>query len=178
MLQNFITTTYHQVSKVKSFYEEKLNEISQRMEVLVDSVDTSGLNLNTRQHQRSRSLIESITQKWGSMIHGNGLRPVRDREHYNAPGTGMPDLAKIFSESMDDDDETQKREKKEELLRKEDSIKRAITDIYRTAKLLHNYSIMVSYRYLQTSCWIYSISATIIVRCFLTTLIARIIQDL
>jgi hypothetical protein len=46
---------------------------------------------------------------------------------------------------MDEQDDVQKRKKKEEMVRKEDSIKRALTDIYRTAKLLHNYSIMVSW---------------------------------
>lgn len=137
---------------MKEFYEEKLNETSQRMEVLIESVETSGLNLNTRHHKRSHSLIESITRKWGSMIHhhGNNLRAVREHGSDLGPtspsprNTGLPDLAKIFSDSMDEEDDVQKRKKKEELMRKEDSIKRALTDIYRTAKLLHNYSIMVS----------------------------------
>ena len=137
---------------MKEFYEEKLNETSQRMEVLIESVETSGLNLNIRHHKRSQSLIESITRKWGSMIshHGNNLRVVREQSSDLGPSSpsprysGVPDLAKIFSESVDDEDDVQKRKKKEELMRKEDSIKRALTDIYRTAKLLHNYSIMVS----------------------------------
>lgn len=149
---------------MKEFYETKLNETSQRMEVLIESVETSGLNLNTRHHKRSQSLIESITRKWGSMIshhHGNNLRVVREHGSDLGPTSptttttttttarpshsgGLPDLSKIFSESMDEEDDVQKRKEKEELMRKEDSIKRALTDIYRTAKLLHNYSIMVS----------------------------------
>ncbi len=149
---NIKLRTIIQVSKVKEFYEEKFNETSQRMEVLIESVETSGLNLNTRHHKRSQSLMESITRKWGSMInhHGNNLRVVREQISDSGPSSpipnysGVPDLAKIFSESMDDEDDVQKRKKKEELIRKEDSIKRALTDIYRTAKLLHNYSIMVS----------------------------------
>jgi hypothetical protein len=135
---------------VKEFYEEKLNETSQRMEVLIESVESSGLNLDARHHKRSQSLIESITRKWGSMIHnhGNNLRAVREHGSDLGPtdtGTGLPELSKIFSESMDEQDDVQKRKKKEEMVRKEDSIKRALTDIYRTAKLLHNYSIMVSW---------------------------------
>jgi hypothetical protein len=146
--------TPNQVSKVKEFYEEKLNETSQRMEVLIESVESSGLNLDARHHKRSQSLIESITRKWGSMIHnhGNNLRSVREHgsdlgptgTNTNTTTTGLPELSKIFSESMDEQDDVQKRKKKEEMARKEDSIKRALTDIYRTAKLLHNYSIMVS----------------------------------
>ena len=83
-----------------------------------------------------QAVLESwITKKLGSMIHGDRLRPVRKR-------SSIPDIEKVFSES--DDDPLEKERKEVERVKKSDSIKRAITDIYRTAKLLHNFSILVS----------------------------------
>ena len=71
------------------------------------------------------------------MIHGDCLRPVRKR-------SSIPDIETVFSESDDRDNVLEKERKEVERVKKSDSIKRAITDIYRTAKLLHNFSILVS----------------------------------
>ena len=130
-----------QVKKVRDFYQEKTEEIEQRMEVLLESVDTSGLKIKPKKEKHS--LVESITQRFESMMH----------KHTNSLNT-LPDFQ--FSISLDDDDqleklspvreerdvEKEKKDKKGDRLRQADSIKRAITDIYRTSKLLHNYSIM------------------------------------
>lgn len=135
-----------QVTKVRRFYTEKTNEISQRMEVLVESVGSSALKVK-KQPKRS-SIVESITQKFESMMHGGATSTLR--EYNSSLGSSFPDMAIQFTESLEDDGldpeskELERKKKKEELLRNSDSIKRAITDIYRTAKLLHNYSIMVS----------------------------------
>lgn len=135
-----------QVTKVRRFYAEKTNEISQRMEVLVESVGSSALKVK-KQPKRS-SIVESITQKFESMMHGGATSTLR--EYNSSLGSSFPDMAIQFTESLEDDGldpeskELERKKKKEELLRNSDSIKRAITDIYRTAKLLHNYSIMVS----------------------------------
>mmetsp|Transcript_16374 Transcript_16374/g.29704 ORF Transcript_16374/g.29704 Transcript_16374/m.29704 type:complete len:872 (-) Transcript_16374:91-2706(-) len=140
---NLFKQTYEQeVNKVKDFYEKKTNEISQRMEVLVESAGTSGLNIKKQKHHIKSGLVESITQRFESMLHGNSVRTLNE--------SSLPDLDFQFSASLDDEDpgrkleggETDKKKKKEELARNSDSIKRAITDIYRTAKLLHNFSIM------------------------------------
>lgn len=138
-----------QVKKVKDFYKEKTDEISQRMEVLVESVDTSGLN-KIKPKKEKHSLVESITNKFESMMAKGG------GSHHRRGS--LPQMELQFSESLDDvdvdpehkpsggggggKDDFEKKRKKEDLLRKSDSIKRAITDIYRTSKLLHNYSIM------------------------------------
>ena len=138
-----------QVKKVKDFYKEKTDEISQRMEVLVESVDTSVLN-KIKPKKEKHSLVESITNKFESMMAKGG-------SSHHRRGS-LPQMELQFSESLDDvdvdpehkpsgggggeKDDFEKKRKKEDLLRKSDSIKRAITDIYRTSKLLHNYSIM------------------------------------
>jgi hypothetical protein len=57
----------------------------------------------------------------------------------------IPALGGILSESAAEeggDELLDERRKKDAYMRKSDSIKQAITDAYRTSKLLHNYSIM------------------------------------
>ena len=129
-----------QVKKVKDFYDSKTDEISQRMEVLVESFATSGLKFKT---SNRKTLVESITQKFENM---------RRSSMYAYGDSSTSDIGLQFSESLDDNEdpeilpitEEERQRRKEEMTKKSDSIKRAITDIYRTAKLLHNYSIMVS----------------------------------
>mmetsp|Transcript_15878 Transcript_15878/g.33577 ORF Transcript_15878/g.33577 Transcript_15878/m.33577 type:complete len:856 (-) Transcript_15878:67-2634(-) len=138
-----------EVNKVKNFCEEKADEISQRMEVLVEAAGASGVDV-MKQKQTKRtsiSIVGSLTQRFESMLHGsigsqdpNGSTNLRD--------SSIPDISFKQSMSLDDEDPEHKLSasmniiKKEELVRNSDSIKRAIRDIYRTAKLLHNYSIM------------------------------------
>jgi hypothetical protein len=120
-----------QVKKVQDFYNEKTDEISERLEVLVESVDTSGLK--PKESQRRKSMVQTLTCKFEEMLQGAGHRG--HEKGVSIRVSALPDISDIFSqESMDDD----------EMMRKSDSIKRAITDVYRTSKLLNNYSIMVS----------------------------------
>lgn len=130
---------------MKDFYQEKTDEISQRMDILLESVGASGLK--PKSHQQQKSLVESITQRFEYMIHKASTLNESTNRRGSIPDLGGSemDMEIQYSESLEGD--LEKKEKKQELLRKSDSIKRAITDIYRTAKLLHNYSIMVSALY-------------------------------
>ena len=116
---------------MKTFYNEKTDEISERMEILLESVAVSGMKPKT--HTKKSSLVVSMTNRLESMMHGI----------HHTRRSSVPDVN--LQQSLSDmEDDIERRRKKEELLRKADSIKRAVTDIYRTSKLLHNYSIMVS----------------------------------
>jgi len=135
-LDLFKETYEQEVKKVNDFYQEKTDEISQRMEVLVESVDTSGLKIKK---PRRESGVDWIANKFEAMMHRNPL---------NESNRTLTDGLR-FSESLEDEDpegkvgdDLAKKEKKEAFVRKSDSIKRAITDIYRTSKLLNNFSIM------------------------------------
>lgn len=131
-LNLFIETYNQEIKKVNDFTTEKTDELSQRMEVLVESVDTSGLK--KMKHKHTHSLVESITKKFESMMHNTSK--VMDFQMSES-------LEDEFDENHPDGgDLLEKQKKKDDILRKSDSIKRAITDIYRTSKLLHNYSIM------------------------------------
>lgn len=132
------------MNKVKIFYNEKTHEVSQRIEVLVESVGASHLDIKKRKQQKSRSIVNSITQRFESMLYG-GLPPLNESERRSS---SVPDLDLEVSGSDDEGashrpgDGLDTKKKDEQLARNSGSIKRAITDIYRTAKLLHNFSIM------------------------------------
>ena len=134
-----------QVEKVKDFYQEQLNDISQRMEALKESVDTSRVNFKQKP-RRSSNLVETITQRFETMMHGKHL-PGHTRSD------SSPSYEIRLAKSVSDDDvhdlesqlKRQSSSDKMDLERESDSIKRALTDIYRTAKMLHNFSIMVSH---------------------------------
>ncbi|KAL3767430.1 hypothetical protein ACHAW5_004823 [Stephanodiscus triporus] len=133
----FVRTYEQEVKKVQDFYNEKTDEISQRLEVLVESVDTSGLQPKEK-YEKRKSLVQTLTYRFEEMLQGKGN--LRDN---SIRVSKIPDLGDIFSgESMDDEDGLNNKKKRDEMMRKSDSIKRAITDVYRTSKLLHNYSIM------------------------------------
>lgn len=138
-LKAFVRSYEQEVKKVQDFYIEKTDEISQRMEVLKESVATSGIKPTEKQQHRL-TLVQTLTEKFDAILHKTNM-------HETNGDSEIPALGEIFSESVDvDDDEGyDKKEKKDAIMRKSDSIKRAITDVYRTSKLLQNYSIMVSF---------------------------------
>ena len=82
--------------------------------------------------------MRNIVKKIESMVQGK--RPGDQEEA--AP---HPLLKMESSLSLDDEPppgQPDERRKKDQLLKSSESIQRAIKDIYRTAKLLHNFSIM------------------------------------
>ena len=158
--------TYEQeLTKVNNFYHEKSNEISQRIDILIESVPKKK-EKKPPPHRRTHSLEHWISKKFGPMIHGNQLRSVvvkvaSDKTKNKHPSQDLlPDIEDVFQESFNEEDEDEglkvdtqvvednnkkrKNIQKEELdrVKKLDSIQRAITDIYRTSKLLHNYCIL------------------------------------
>ena len=115
------------------------------MEALKESVDTSRVNFKQKP-RRSSNLVETITQRFETMMHGKHL-PGHTRSD------SSPSYEIRLAKSVSDDDvhdlesqlKRQSSSDKMDLERESDSIKRALTDIYRTAKMLHNFSIMVSH---------------------------------
>ncbi|KAL3800524.1 hypothetical protein ACHAW5_009034 [Stephanodiscus triporus] len=130
-MRSFEQAYEQELTKVRGFYQEKSHEISQRIDGLLESVDASSVRPEKKNHHRRSSSLEGwIVKKFGPMIHGNRLRTVRER-------SSIPTIEAVFGESFDDD-----ASKEHDRVKKTDSIKRAITDVYRTAKLLHNFSIL------------------------------------
>jgi hypothetical protein len=112
-----------------------------------------------KQARRRSTIVENMKNKFESLIHGNG-GSIRAMHSMDEENTDL-DVLRTFTSSGDEEYETPTKNntttnnnnnktkrgggEDEESLRRKldlDSIKRAMDDIYRTAKLLHNFSIM------------------------------------
>jgi len=164
-----------EVKKVDDFYHEQLDDISQRMEALIESVDTSQFKPPKKKVKRGSTLVGAMKERFEAMMHGHALSSsssVLGQNFSDKDLFAMDEVHLSLSDDADDldwDTDPERRMKnrsfgddkygkqssgkegrrKEEmrrakldLVRESDSIKRAIADIYRTAKLLHNFSIM------------------------------------
>jgi hypothetical protein len=144
--EQFIITYNEEVQKVKDFYQDKLHELSEHIEAIIESVDTSHIKQIPKKTKRA-SLIDGIVLKFEHAMHSRrasefAIPSIRasvsgDSSDYDTMADAESPITKIRSQSSSD---------KLDLERESDSIKRALTDIYRNAKMLHNYSIMVSCR--------------------------------
>ena len=145
-LEIFVKTYNGEVEKVKMFYEDKLAELSEHIEAIIESVDTSALKLATPKKSRKSSPIDRLVVQF-EKTH------LKKASEFDIPAirasAEFGDSSDDLMASYDSDSPLKKtRSKNPELLdleRESDSIKRALTDVYREAKMLHNYAIMVSY---------------------------------
>jgi hypothetical protein len=143
---NLFNTVYNEeVQKVKDFYQDKLHELSEHIEAIIESVDTSHIKEKPKRKRKS-SIIDDLVLKFENVMH-----------HRKTSSDRIPSIrANISGDSFDMDDNHTDSESpamkirsnsssdKLDLERESDSIKRALTDVYRNAKMLHNYAIMVS----------------------------------
>jgi hypothetical protein len=147
-LESFKETYNGEVTKVKDFYQDKLNEISQHIEAIIESVDTS--RIKTHKKARRSSMFNDLVHKFENAIHNK-------KAYGDLRGGGSLDNFPLIRASVSQDSaedvmadtegaltqiKSQSSSDKLDLERESDSIKRALTDIYRDAKMLHNYAIM------------------------------------
>ena len=146
-----------ELSTVRDFIDRNSADESQRMEALLETVDTTGFKKKRKEdHARRRgsSVLESITERLETLMFKQAP-PSASSGQSKRSSSSIPRLD--LSESMDVDDgdpenvlgnrtstgaSVENDMERLDLVRKSDSIRRAITDNYRTAKLLHNYCIM------------------------------------
>lgn len=128
------------------------------MEALIESVDTSQWKPK-KAERRSSNIVNVMKERFEAMRRGSTIEYSMNLQHSiseEIEDDQVTDLEKrngMRSSTIGDDiglgNKTEIRssvlmKQKVDLVRESDSIKRAITDIYRTAKMLHNYTIMVS----------------------------------
>ncbi|KAL3772850.1 hypothetical protein ACHAWO_002680 [Cyclotella atomus] len=132
-----------EVQKVKDFYQDKLHELSEHIEAILESVDTSHIREKPKKKRKS-SIIDDLVLKFENVMHHRKVSSDRIpsiRLSISRDSSDVEDnytdsespVTKIRSTSSSD---------KLDLERESDSIKRALTDVYRNAKMLHNYAIM------------------------------------
>lgn len=114
-------------AKVNTFYYEKMDELDKRLSVLVDSAIESPYiqTTVTKQHQRRETGIKKFLR---SSVQGILKKDNKER----FPSISEPD----------DVEDVEMKEMHEGMIRESDSIQRALADLYRTSKLLHNFAIM------------------------------------
>ena len=141
--------------KVVEFYDDKLGELEKLLSLLIESVASSAMFRRTihatdeeditrtaakllmsGHHRRTsseltpRQRIDILISKFQSKINDSKPRGEKKRD---------PGQAKLTNEDSDDEGDGIKDEK---ALAEADSIKRALIDQYRTAKLLQNFAIL------------------------------------
>jgi hypothetical protein len=142
------------VDRVNNFYREKLNELTDRLNFLHETVELSRISKTEGKHpedvedanydddehiptlsdlKEKKPLVQSVTHI-----------SMKLREHPKPIGPGL-DLSEQEEEVMStlkmNKKPTEKHEKHAHI-READSIQRALVDQYRSSKLLHNFAIM------------------------------------
>lgn len=145
--QQFEETLLAEQKKAVDFYYDKLGELENQLQFLIESVNDSPY---------IQAKLEKIEKEGGR--HGSHTRTPSN----NIPSLHIADLIAKFSKSSNKETELVKRQKsgigvvriddvsddekdaeeKGKALAEADSIKRALIDQYRTAKLLHNFTIL------------------------------------
>jgi len=119
---------------VNAFYFERVDELNSRLKVLVESVvEEYGAQGGTPAiHKRKQTLANKMVSRIQRAVHNEtSSKPI----HISHESTsGDPFLA--------DDPTGVEGDEYFAKLKASDSIQRAMTDMYRTAKLLHNFAIM------------------------------------
>lgn len=151
-----------ELCKVQDFIDRNSADEAHRMEALLETVDATGFNKKRKDdrermlQRKSQSVLGSITERLETLMFKQAPHS-ESIDQSKRSTSSIPHLE--YSVSMDFDDQenvlgdlmgnrtysgatAENDQERLDLVRKSDSIRRAITDNYRTAKLLHNYCIM------------------------------------
>jgi len=134
-----------EVVKVNNFYNNKTTELDGRLQMLLDSVNSS----ENLKFLKKLSLIDDQSSSGG----GKRIQTLKNilkskigggrRSSLKSKSSDAFDAEMLMDEDiMSDDEDDRYHVKKADRIRETDSVKRAIEDQYRTAKLLHNFSVV------------------------------------
>jgi SPX domain protein involved in polyphosphate accumulation len=145
--KKFEETLLSEIKKVSDFYASKLEELEARFQLLVEAVASSydidplppiGEHLDSQlpirrghNHRRKSGIMELVT-KFTGMIKEESKKKKED----------WAASLRVMDDNSDDEGDTQTPTKSKKNAGEADSIKRALIDHYRSAKLLHNFVIM------------------------------------
>lgn len=127
-----------QLHKVNAFYFERTEELNSRLNVLVESVvEEYGTKDATPviHHKRKQSLAAEMVTRIQRVVQKETL-PQQQQRPVHVPHDSS------YSDSFLTDPGLEFGDEYTNELKASDSIQRAMTDMYRTAKLLHNFAIM------------------------------------
>lgn len=132
---------------MNSFYFEQQKELDSRLKVLVENVvEEYGTKGGTPAiHRRKRSLAQNLVSRFQRTVQHDSFRTVRhagSSDSYELSSKPVHIAHESISGDPFIDDPAMAGDEYSEGLKASDSIQRAMTDMYRTAKLLHNFAIM------------------------------------
>lgn len=134
----FSKCIHEEIEKVNGFYDERVDEYQQRLEVLVESVGDRKPKGDSRPNNRRRSLTDRDKfVKLKSVVTRRlvGVIPSGPQDA-DVPYSGRP------VEYLPDEEHETGRVDKKQQIKEADSIKRELNDLHRRATLLLNFSIM------------------------------------
>jgi hypothetical protein len=139
----FDESIQQELRKVNAFYFERMDELNSRLSVLVESVvEEYGTKGGTPaiHHRRKRSLAEKVVSRFQRKpsLEVSSKSLGADAYDHKPVHISHDSSADPFI----DDPVLSAGEDYSAGLKASDSIQRAMTDMYRTAKLLHNFAIM------------------------------------
>jgi hypothetical protein len=132
-----------QLHKVNAFYFERTEELNSRLNVLVESVveeyGTKGGATPVIHHKRKQSLAAEMVSRIQRVVtHKETTAPQQQQQRQ----VHVPHDSSYDDDNMLTDPGLEFGDEYTNELKASDSIQRAMTDMYRTAKLLHNFAIM------------------------------------
>lgn len=142
-----LCVSFRQLHKVNAFYMERIDELKSRLKVLVESVvEEFAAQVGTPlTHRRKRSLAENLVARFSRGVHHERNSSLPDPSLYMKAVSIPHESTRESDLSGDPSIEDQSALEGDEYcakLKASDSIQRAMTDMYRTAKLLHNFAVM------------------------------------
>ena len=133
---------FPQLHKVNEFYFERIYELNSRLKVLVEGVvEEYGAQGGTpAMHRRKQSLAERMVSRIQRAVHHERGSSLPDASAYMVKPVHIPHESSTSDDPFMEDHGM--GEDYSDKFKASDSIQRDMTDMYRTAKLLHNYAIM------------------------------------
>jgi len=147
----------NEIQKICSFYKQKLDELQRRLELLLDNVDYPANhnqlminnieNNDNETEKKQQALLMNIVHRVSTMMkHGDGGDTTTTNDNNTGTPTNTVNVGDLSHHNDEDDDDDIIHGSNKALdtskIAEADSIKRALVDQYRTAKLLLNYVIM------------------------------------
>jgi len=136
-LECFKNRMYDEAQKVNDLYNNVLYEMSTRLELLVENVESSELFETTR---IEKNTLETMVRKSMMRMRSSLIPSLR----WADDDEGLDEVSEDEMVNLSDSIRRNKKKQAKKVLRESDSVRRAMTDLHRRSKLLGNFAILNS----------------------------------
>jgi hypothetical protein len=144
--KEFEETLLSEIKKVSDFYASKIIELETRFQLLVEAV-ASSYDIDPLPSLGAHS-DSQLPIRWGHRVQKSAIMELVSRisvmikEESKKKKDNWAESLQVADDNSDDEGDTNTPTKRNKKAGEADSIKRALIDHYRSAKLLHNFVIM------------------------------------